>query len=227
MPKFPEGPITIVALIVLAAWLLVGLPLLYQPSGEHVHGEILGVKYGEWLLFLATMALFWATWKLVRGANETAEKQLRAYLNVALDDQTLASVVTGLEATCPIVIRNFGNTPAHDVILYCNIVPVDWPLKDGLPELIKDNPADNLKGSRTVLHPRQEMPGNVIGQEPINADEIRLLQTPGDRRLCMYGELSYRDVFAKTHTTKFRLISGKYGVLPARFTWCNDGNESD
>jgi hypothetical protein len=54
MPKFSDEKIALVALIAFAAWLFVGLPILYLPSQEHVHGEILGVKYGEWLLFLAT-----------------------------------------------------------------------------------------------------------------------------------------------------------------------------
>jgi hypothetical protein len=45
MPKMSEGKIAIGALIALAAWLLIGLPLLYLPSEGHVHGEILDVKY--------------------------------------------------------------------------------------------------------------------------------------------------------------------------------------
>jgi hypothetical protein len=82
MGKTVDEKIALVALIAFAVWLFVVLPLLYLPSQVHVHGEILEVKYGEWLLFLATMALFWATWRLVKGAEKTAERQLRAYVFV-------------------------------------------------------------------------------------------------------------------------------------------------
>jgi uncharacterized membrane protein len=68
MPKPSDDRIiAIVALVALAAWLLIGLPILYLPTEGHVHGEILGVKYGEWLLFLATVVLAWTTWLLVKG----------------------------------------------------------------------------------------------------------------------------------------------------------------
>jgi hypothetical protein len=82
MLRNSDDKIALVALIAFAAWLLVGLPLLYLPSHEHVHGEILGVKYGEWLLFIATAALAGTTWLLVRGGEKTAKQQLRAYVTV-------------------------------------------------------------------------------------------------------------------------------------------------
>jgi hypothetical protein len=82
MPKTSDGKIALVALIALAGWLLIGLPFLYLPSEKHVHGEILGVKYGEWLLFAATMGLWWATWRLVKSAEKTAERQLGAYIGI-------------------------------------------------------------------------------------------------------------------------------------------------
>jgi hypothetical protein len=49
MPKDSDAKIALLALLAFAAWLFVGLPLLYLPSQDQVHGEILGVKYGEWL----------------------------------------------------------------------------------------------------------------------------------------------------------------------------------
>jgi hypothetical protein len=82
MTKFSDERIALVALVSLAAWFLVALPILYLPSEGHVHGEILGVKYGEWLLFLATVVLAWTTWLLVKGAKQPAERQLRAYIHV-------------------------------------------------------------------------------------------------------------------------------------------------
>jgi hypothetical protein len=63
-------------------WLFVLLPLIYIPGGLHVPAEILGVKPGEWLLFLATLGPWFATWWLVKGAEQTVERQLRVYVHV-------------------------------------------------------------------------------------------------------------------------------------------------
>jgi hypothetical protein len=110
LQKTSDGRIAIIALIAFAAWLLVGLPLLYLPSQDHVHGEILGVKYGEWLLFLATTALFWATWRLVTGAEKTAQRQLRAYVFVESGSITHIDDDEGVPEVY-VTIKNFGQTP--------------------------------------------------------------------------------------------------------------------
>jgi hypothetical protein len=110
MPKASDCRIALVALIAFAAWLFIGLPLLYLPGESHVHGEILGVKYGEWLLFLATVGLWWATWRLVIGADRTAERQLRAYVSVeptiVYNFGTAALIMIGVD------VQNHGETPA-------------------------------------------------------------------------------------------------------------------
>jgi hypothetical protein len=51
MQKTTDDRIALVALIAFAAWLLIALPLIYMPGEWHSHGEMIGVKYGEWLLF--------------------------------------------------------------------------------------------------------------------------------------------------------------------------------
>jgi hypothetical protein len=49
MPKISDCTIALIALIGFAVWLFVCLPLLYLPSHNQVQGEILGVRYGEWV----------------------------------------------------------------------------------------------------------------------------------------------------------------------------------
>src|SRR6266702_8295617 len=53
-------------------------------KGSHNASEItfLGVKPGEWLLVVATFALWYATMRLVWDARETSKRQLRAYVTV-------------------------------------------------------------------------------------------------------------------------------------------------
>jgi hypothetical protein len=116
MGKNVDEKIALVALIAFAAWLFVVLPLLYLPSQDHVHSEILGVKYGEWLLFLATAALFWATWRLVTGAEKTAERQLRAYLFVQPVGVDILDDGDSCKVTITYAVKTTGQTPAFQLL---------------------------------------------------------------------------------------------------------------
>ncbi|MCC8975929.1 hypothetical protein [Bradyrhizobium brasilense] len=77
------------------------------------HNEGFVVGFFTFLLVFATAWLVWATIKLWRGAEETAQRQLRAY--VAVDPKAInihgpsGTVNVGYE------LRNTGQTPAHNV----------------------------------------------------------------------------------------------------------------
>jgi hypothetical protein len=132
MPRY-EGLIAIAALVLLSIWTLIGLPLFYSSASEHAHGELLEVKYGEWLIFLATVALFfataalvWATWLLASGAERTAQRQLRAYVHVT--EARLQQASVGAHPTVHASIKNAGQTPAYNVSISSFVVvasPID------------------------------------------------------------------------------------------------------
>lgn len=65
------------------------------------------------LLFCATFALYWATRELVRGTEETAERQLRAYVG------TISNIGMSADGT-RLMLDNFGLTPATDVKVFSN-----------------------------------------------------------------------------------------------------------
>ena len=134
MLKSSDSKLAVVALIAFAAWLYIVLPLIYLPN-DGTHGEFLGVKYGEWLMFGATVALVIATWMLVKGADRNAERQLRAYVLVKTAEVVSASaggtmmlrdkdashggepmsIQAGQQPMAIITYKNFGKTPAHNV----------------------------------------------------------------------------------------------------------------
>jgi hypothetical protein len=130
LPKISDCRIALFALIAFAAWLFVGLPLLYLPSQDHVHGEILGVKYGEWLLFLATMGLWWATVRLAVEGTSASEKaiaetrrigeaQIRAYVDISSSEIFFIPLgVLGSYAhpMVRITATNTGQSPAKNFI---------------------------------------------------------------------------------------------------------------
>ena len=66
------------ALIAFAAWLFIALPLIYLPEHNKFFHEPFGLKPAELLLAAATLGLWYATHRLVKGSDKTAERQLRA-----------------------------------------------------------------------------------------------------------------------------------------------------
>src|SRR5262245_42063031 len=72
------------------------------------------------LLFLATFALWYSTKKLVDGASQTAERQLRAYVYVV---KTKIKRI-GHEWEIRFRLKNFAQTPAHYVSVAYAVVAV-------------------------------------------------------------------------------------------------------
>lgn len=65
-------------------------------------------------LFLATCALWWSTRRLVKGAEDTAKRQLRAYIHVPSTELTIHPEEIG-GWTANVTIKNFGQTPAYNM----------------------------------------------------------------------------------------------------------------
>ena len=65
------------------------------------------------ILAIFTAFLWGATRKLVVGANDTAERQLRAYINIA--EGKVMNFIDPENGTFHIIFKNFGQTPAHNV----------------------------------------------------------------------------------------------------------------
>jgi hypothetical protein len=200
MPKMSEGKIAIGALIALAAWLLIGLPLLYLPSEGHVHGEILDVKYGEWLLFAATMGLWWATWRLVKGADETSERQLRAYVSVEAGAMFRQSKRKRLKFEFRPIIVNNGTTPAKDVRVVSFIRNVPPAIPDNF-----DYRLSHITGSVTTIGPRQSRFHSVVASRNLTIAELREIQG-GTNVFHAYGTVIYTDIFGISRTTNFSFI---------------------
>jgi hypothetical protein len=197
--KTSDGKIAIIALIAFAAWLFVGLPLLYLPSQDHVPGELLGVKYGEWLLFLATAWLAGATWRLVKGADNTAERQLRAYVSV--ESGANGRQRKGYKFDFRPVLTNNGVTPAEDVQILSNV---------GLaPPIIPENFDYSLRvaanPSVTTIGPRQGRVHAAIFHRPLSVAELRKI-VKGEMGFHVYGTVSYRDIFKNQRRTNFSFV---------------------
>jgi hypothetical protein len=221
MPKSSQGAFAILSIVLFAFWLFVALPLLYAPRHGDAPNEILGVKYGEWLMFAATIALWVATmglWlatsQLVKGADKTAERQLRAY--VMLDRASIKSTATG-QHYIDLAFKNWGKTPAHNGVVkfesdVCALKEKDLiiPLTD------KAETMSNLvfaPGHQQTIH--------------INKNEISWTnwQNGGwGMAVYVWGRLNYTDAFDEPRFTTFQLVHTFTEV--EEFAVCANGNEA-
>ena len=175
-------------------------------GGEHAENfEIWGVKRGEWLLFLATLGLWYATWRLVTGADDTAKRQLRAYVavtEIVMNEFRHADVMgaNGIFAgpvhsyRISAKIENTGQTPTRRAIVNINWeardddLPDDFAFSDGESEVA-------AIGARSSYH----TPGFFISIAEIQRGIAR------HRRVFVWGWVDYDDVFenSKRHRTEF------------------------
>jgi hypothetical protein len=206
MTKLSDRKIALFALIVFAGWLFVGLPLLYLPSQDQVHGEILGVKYGEWLLFgatvglwVATVGLWWATWRLVKSAEKTAERQLGAYIGI--EWCKVISNDWGNTFEVEVQIKNAGQTPAFDVthriavgLQILHGEPLDFSMPKRRPSKLPIAP-----GITFILRTPIAI-GGASGSRTI---------TSGERAVFAWGRIDYEDVFDIGRYVEFRFRSAE------------------
>lgn len=73
------------------------------------------------LLFLATLALWWSTRRLVQGADRNAERQLRAYVFVVPLSTYFLYDGENCQVTITFAMKNTGQTPAYQLTTFSEI----------------------------------------------------------------------------------------------------------
>jgi hypothetical protein len=190
-------------------------------SGENA-SEIFGIKPGEWLLSIVTLMLWGATVRLVRNSDKTAERQLRAYVDIK--SAKVENFEIGEEPEINIRLQNVGQTPAKNVRtrMDAQIAPFNDPL--GPFELMEANPEE---GSRSNIGKDGDITMFMI-MEPLTKhfyDAVRY----GESALFVVGLLRYDDIFDNPHHYRFRMFyhgeSIEVGI--DNLTTHGDGNDSD
>jgi hypothetical protein len=197
-----------------------------QPKQAHGDGdthEIYGVKPGEFLLFLATIGLWYATNRLVRDARKNSERQLRAYITV--EKALIRNFPKGQSpddlVQAYVVLKNCGQTPAYGVAASIRFGFLEFPIVTPVPTVSPPK-------TRTVVGPGGEIHlaqflGAALGPAQFSA---LLAETHAFNAA---GEVIYIDAFNERRTTTFNVFYG--AIYPTNsncvMTPAQEGNEAD
>jgi hypothetical protein len=147
----------------------------------------------------STIGLWFVTNRTLAHAENTAKKQLRAYISVSADcvdrynpDRPLAP--SGQQLTGFFWVRNVGNIPAKNVSIFSTI---EWA-KAGDRAIFKPKP---VAESKTVLQPRGEM--RFGSQHRLNIDEIEGGFGEWKGYIYVWGVVTYTDEFGTNGWTNF------------------------
>jgi hypothetical protein len=158
------------------------------------------------VLAVATGFLYCATRRLVEGAEDTAKRQLRAY--VAAKPKFVSSFNERNFCWADFEIINVGTTPANGLCHTCRIDVFPFPLPDDFvfPELPQ-------KCAKTTSFPNQPMIGKVFAYRQFTNGEITSIRN-GSMRIYIYGEMEYIDIFGDKNITRFGAsATGKQQML--------------
>jgi hypothetical protein len=205
-------------------------------SGEFVH------KNAESIIALFTVILGIATWllwratkRLVEGAEDTAKRQLRAY--VSGDPSGVDNWGPNIPFEISYILKNTGQTFASNVrhFTWGGIHP--WPLPVGEKFPTGGEATD---GARTVIFPNQTLTGHAFFKDGLTAKDIADLEV-GHERLYLFCRIQYDDIFGAPHNTKFcaaiggpkfvemvqRAAAGRGSSIGGIFEYSHLHNEAD
>jgi len=149
----------------------------------------------SFLALLAAGAAAFAAFRTVRTMQESAEKQLRAYVTAKPGNMVFSGRIPmklHMEA------RNTGQTPAYNVVMLSRFQFLPFPL----PADFDFGPDPPITESTNVLAAGDSLPGDrPLGRPMGMAREAQL--AAGTHRWYAIGIVKYRDAFGYHRTTRY------------------------
>lgn len=161
-----------------------------------------------WLLAFVTLGLafftlrLWkATGKLVAGAEEASERQLRAYLSPS-ETAIRYPIIPGSKPEVLLGFRNYGKTPAYKVRGWVKMRVDDFPLQLGssFPTVLFVAPGSMAPVAPTKEHKLTDELDHALTMHEFNAIKDHA------KAIYVYGRFDYEDAFGKTRITTFRFF---------------------
>jgi hypothetical protein len=185
------------------------------------------------VLAIATGFLYRATRDLVRGAEDTSERQLRAYLSVELSGFNISRHEGRFFCEPSYKISNTGQTPAYAVEQLIDLKIYPWPLP---ADFIVLSPTTSPLPSKTTINPRQTVAGTARKMLTLDADA---LEKKGER-IYVVGVFKFVDAFRHARHVRFcgsfentvelvrtGMIPGPKWSVPTTFSWGQQHNDAD
>ena len=177
----------------------------------------------------ATVVLALATRDLVRGAEDTAKRQLRAYLYITANDFKLMDNPDGSSTvTITPSLKVFGLTPATSIIpgWYVAVQPVPGQIAFSGPTMIPESLLIQVHDvTNLVENPVQDLPlgGKSIQLKKEDVDALK----QGHKMLNAFGTIRYDDVFGEARWTNFCWLMDWKDVMANNIELCPIYNNAD
>ena len=153
------------------------------------------------LLFFATWQLWLATRRLVRNAELTAERQLRAYL--AAFPKTFGAFRANATGSIQWTVKNLGQTPAQNISHRYEWAVLPHPL----PARHKFDQPSREVACASALLPKDETVSLCNAVAPFTAQQIEAVSRNESRVHC-WGHIEYDDVFRVRWRSRFSVSVG-------------------
>ena len=147
------------------------------------------------ILAFSTIFLWVATRALVKSAERTAQRQLRAYVGV--EGVSIKKITADEKPFIVIKLKNFGQTPAYDVTHWMDMATA----AKGTKRLTLDKKGD---GGRAIIDPTHGFSVECTKKTELTIEEARDILAD-TKRLYFTGRITYRDAFGHKRKTNFRL----------------------
>ena len=175
------------------------------------------VTLGTAVIAIANVFLVIKTAGLVKVTQDTARRQLRAYVLLSkakVDNGRIPNL-----RRAEIILRNFGSTPASKVRCWMGLDVREFPLTSGLREAGEDL----WLSSDALGSDRESTLANAAPLQP--SLESALLA--GNAAVYAYGEARYMDIFGNACHTRFRYFCRGGDLDSGRMSPYKDGNSYD
>ncbi len=157
-----------------------------------------------------------AAFEAVKVTRQTAERQLRAYIfqEIKFDERADNNLVPHAR----VILHNYGQTPAHDVLAWVGIGVFEVPLVNPLPNMKTENVTPS------VIGPNSTGPDLLVTMgQPLPDTFIEDVKQKGIG-LYIWGEIEYMDAYKNSRQTGFRYVLGKDTIDSNRIAICKEGN---
>jgi hypothetical protein len=171
------------------------------------------------LLTFVTAGLVW----IGIGQTNTSRAQLRAY--VFVESAQVVNVIEGNGSPeSHVVIKNYGQTPAYELVSVSGIAMDEYPPPPTLNLTVTEREfgtdGETMGPSDTSF---SIIPSNAAPVPP----DIRAAIISGNWVVYVYGEIRYKDVFGRRQWTKYRMMmGGPAGVRGGQLIACDQGNKA-